>query len=376
MKVLLVLAEPPLPEGGAPGRCSLALIRGLLEHGVDVFAVAARQHYAGSGTPPDDLPVEVIPVAPEQPGWASRLRKIRRPRGHLGRGTFVERVRELAANADVIHLDETKTAWCDRVLSTPSLVHVHYLVRHDRAWGKPWERDFRFMLEEVFAEQAAVRRHRYLVASSPVVARELQARAPHSKVVLAPLSVDGRYYAPAPLDRPPTAGIIGTAAWAPTAAAMRRLVHRVWPEVHRRVPAARLIVAGRGTTALAGLPAAPGVEVRGEVPSSPRFLSELSLLLYPLERGSGMKVKVLEAIATGLPVVATPSGAEGIEADDGVVIESTDRSLALAAARLLTDDEERADRGAAARRAFERRYSPVPATAPLVELYARMAKGG
>lgn len=89
-----------------------------------------------------------------------------------------------------------------------------------------------------------------------------------------------------------------------------------------------------------------------------------------------MKVKVLEAIATGLPVVATPSGAEGIEADDGVVIESTDRSLALAAARLLTDDEERADRGAAARRAFERRYSPVPATAPLVELYARMAKGG
>jgi glycosyltransferase involved in cell wall biosynthesis len=375
MKVLLVLAEPPLPEGGAPGRCSLALIRGLLEQGVDVFALAARQHYAPGGTPPDDVPVEVISVAPEQPGWTARLRKIRRPRGHLGRGAFAERVRELAAYADVVHLDETKTSWCDRGVTNPSLVHIHYLIRRDRAWGKPWERHFRVMLEEVLAEQAAVRRHRFLVASSPVVARELRARAPHSEVVLAPLSVDGRYYAPAPLHGPPTVGIIGTAAWGPTAAAMRRLVRRVWPEVHRRVPAARLIVAGRGTTALAGLPAGPGVEVRGEVPSSPRFLSELSLLLYPLERGSGMKVKVLEAIATGLPVVATPSGAEGIEADDGIVIESSDQSLALAAARLLTDDEERARRGAAARRAFERLYLPVPASAPLVELYARIAEG-
>lgn len=341
---------------------------------MDVAAVAARQHYAVDGTPPDDLPVEVISVAPEQPGWGPRLRRGRRPLGELGRGPFAERVRELAASADVIHLDETKTAWCDRGLSNPSLVHVHYLIRRDRAWGKPWEREFRVMLEEIFAEQAAVRRHRFLVASSPVVARELQARAPHSTVVSAPLSVDARYYPRAPLDGPPTAGIIGTAAWPPTAAAMHRLVCRVWPEVRRLVPAARLIVAGRGTTALAGLRAVPGVEVRGEVPSSARFLSELSLLLHPLERGSGMKVKVLEAIATALPVVTTPAGAEGIEADDGIVIESTDRSLALAAARLLTDDEERANRGAAARGAFERRYSPVPASAPLVDLYARMAE--
>ena len=42
MKVLVVLSQPPLPEGGAPGRCAVALLRGLTAHGLDVKAIAAR----------------------------------------------------------------------------------------------------------------------------------------------------------------------------------------------------------------------------------------------------------------------------------------------------------------------------------------------
>jgi glycosyltransferase involved in cell wall biosynthesis len=102
------------------------------------------------------------------------------------------------------------------------------------------------------------------------------------------------------------------------------------------------------------------------------FLRGLSLLLYPLERGSGMKVKVLEAIASGLPVVTTPAGAEGIEAGEGVVVESEPERLAAAAATILRDESERRERGAAARAAFERAYTPGPATAPIADLYNRM----
>jgi glycosyltransferase involved in cell wall biosynthesis len=86
-----------------------------------------------------------------------------------------------------------------------------------------------------------------------------------------------------------------------------------------------------------------------------------------------MKVKVLEAVASGVPVVTTPAGAEGIAAGDGVVIAEGDEALAAAAARLLADADERRERGAAARRAFLERYAPEPATRPLVELYRRMA---
>jgi glycosyltransferase involved in cell wall biosynthesis len=167
--------------------------------------------------------------------------------------------------------------------------------------------------------------------------------------------------------------VIGTAAWPPTAGAITRLVERVWPLVRRRVPDARLLIAGRGMQALVTDPG-EGVEVVGEVPSSAAFLQRLSLLLYPLERGSGVKVKVLEAIASGIPVVTTAAGAEGIEAEGGVLVEEDDARLAEAAASILTDDAERRRRGDLARSAFELRYAPGPATEPLVALYRRMAR--
>jgi glycosyltransferase involved in cell wall biosynthesis len=374
MRAVLVLTQPPLPEGGAPGKCALALVRGLQANGVEVRAIAARQHFAAAGDPPAGLPVEVVDVPPEQPGWRAQLRRLRRPAGWLAAGELQERVREAAREADVLHLEETETAWLDQGIATPSLVHVHYLVRRDRDLGRPWQRQFRDVIEYRLAERSALRRHRFLVASSPLIAEALRREAPHAEVVRVPLSLDPGHYPPAPLDGPPTVGLIGTAAWEPTARSIRRLVESVWPRILSRVPDARLLVAGRGVEAL-GLEGRPGVELLGPVPSAVDFVRSLSVLVFPLERGSGMKVKVLEAIACGVPVVTTPLGAEGVEAD-GVVVETEDEALAAAAAGVLSDHRLRLDLGASCRETFLRRYAPEPATRPLVELYERMADGG
>jgi glycosyltransferase involved in cell wall biosynthesis len=373
MKVLVVLTQPPLSEGGAPGRCALGLLRGLAGHGVDVRALAARQHFAVPGEVPSEVPVEVIDVPREPPGWRARWRRLRRPRGELGRGAFGRRVREAAHEADVVHLEETETAWADEGVATPSLVHIHYLVRRDRRLGPPWRREGRDALELALAERAAIRRHLHLVASSPLVADDLRARAPHADVVVAPLSLDSTLYVPAALDGPPLAGLIGTGTWPPTRSALERLLASVWPRVKRLAPEARLVVGGRGLDFLDGRDLGPGVELAGEVPSSREFLSRLSVLLFPLERGSGMKVKVLESMATGVPVVTTPAGAEGIAANAGVLVARRDEELATAAARLLRDPAERQEVGAAGRATFEGLYTPGPATEPLLELYARMS---
>jgi glycosyltransferase involved in cell wall biosynthesis len=252
----------------------------------------------------------------------------------------------------------------------PSVVHIQSLIRRDRPLGWPWQSIFRSNLEFLITERA-LRRLPYLVANSPVVAEHLRQVAPRAEVVVAPVTVDPDLYPRAPLDGPPTAGIIGTGTWPPTARSMRRLVDRIWPHVRRSVPDARLLIAGRGLRP--GLSGAPGVEVLGPVRSASEFLRGLSLLLYPLDRGSGMKVKVLESIAAGVPVVTTREGAEGIRGDDGVVVEEDDERLAAAAVRILHDERERRERGAAARRAFDERYAPRPATEPLVELYRRIA---
>jgi glycosyltransferase involved in cell wall biosynthesis len=371
MRALVALTQPPLPEGGAPGKTAVGLLRGLREHGIDVRAIAARRGFAVAGEVPADLPVELVEVEPPGP-WEARLGRVRRPLGELAGGAFAARVREGAGEADVLHLEETETVWAGDGIALPSLIHVHFLARRDRDLGAPWRKQFREVLDASRAERAAAHRHRYLVASSPLVADALRAQAPQAEVVLAPLSLDPTLYDPAPLDGPPLAGLIGTARWTPTAQAMRTLVRDVWPRVAPEAREARLVVAGRGTPEL-GLPPSPGVELAGEVDSARDLFQRLSLLLFPLARGSGMKVKVLEAMASGVPVVTTAAGAEGIEPSDGVVVHERPEQLAAAAVELLTDEQARRERGAAARADFVRRYSPRPATEPLVELYRRMA---
>jgi glycosyltransferase involved in cell wall biosynthesis len=369
VRVVVALSQPPLPEGGAPGRCAVALLRGLRGHGLEVTAVAPRQVFDTPGSPPDDLGVEVVPIEPI--GSFSRFKRLYRPRPELWGGEFGERVREAARDADLLHVEETAAAWTTTELSLPSVVHLHYLALLDRSLGAPWRKQFREVFEFTLAERSATRRHSYLAANSQIVADALRRIAPLAYVAHAPLAVDPRYYERATLDGAPVAGMIGTAAWPPTADALRRLGATIWPLVQAKVPDARLRIAGRGTDQLAA-DAIPGADVLGEVTSADAFLRSLSVLLYPVGRGSGMKVKVLEAIACGIPVVTTPAGAEGIEAGDGVVVAETDEALVRSAVSILTDEVERKERGAAAHEAFMRRYTPKAATQPLLELYRRM----
>ena len=371
----MVLNEPPLPEGGAPGRCAVALIRGLRGHGVDVRAIAARRHFSSQGAPPADLEVDVVDVPPAPPSWRFHLDRLRRPLGELGGGEFLARVQEAAVWADVLHLDHAETSWCDTGVPTPALVHLHYRVLLDQPLGRPWEKRFRQNGEFALLERSAIRRHRHLVANSHRVAGSLRAAAPGADVVTVPLALDLRYYQRATLDGPPVAGIIGTASWSPTRQAVERLVCDVWPRIRSRVPDARLRLAGRAMAGVVASDPASGVEVLGEVASSSEFLRSLSVLVYPVVRGSGMKVKVMEAMATGVPVVTTPAGAEGIERSDGVVVAVDDVALADAAVAALDDAAVRRTRGAAARSSFERLYAPEPAVVPLLSLYARMTDG-
>jgi glycosyltransferase involved in cell wall biosynthesis len=335
--------------------------------------VAARREFTPPGEVPPDLAATVVDV--EQRGkWRSRPGRIARPKGELSHGEFGSRVRELADCVDVLHLETTETAWCDRGLDTPSTVHVHYLGSLDRDYGSPRRKQFWQVAEDSLAEWTTIRRHRDLIASSPVVADALSKRGRRLHVELAPLCLAPEHYLPAPLDGPPTAGLIGTASWPPTTAAVERLVSRVWPAVAREEPRAALEIAGRGTDRLvAGTP--PGVHVLGEIATAADFFARLSVLLYPLERGSGMKIKVLEALASGVPVVTTPSGAEGIVSNPGVVVAETDHDLARAALSILRDERERHERGRAARSTFLSLYAPEPATRTLVELYRSMLEG-
>jgi glycosyltransferase involved in cell wall biosynthesis len=173
-------------------------------------------------------------------------------------------------------------------------------------------------------------------------------------------------------------GLIGTARWPPTQEAVVRLLRSVWPLVRARRPDARLLLAGDGMEPahFGAVADAPGVEWRGRVESAADFLRELGVLLYPLSRGSGAKVKVLEALALGIPVVTTPDGAEGVGARGGLTVETDDERLASCVLALCEDPQARREAGAAARRTFTLHHSPPTAAAAVAEVYERMLGTG
>jgi len=372
MKVLAVFAQPPSPQGGAAGRCAWALLRGLEAHGLDVHALAAQRPHPDATEAPPDPAVELVDVDPYGPSWTERLRRLRMPRSELV-GLFADRVRTEAAHADVLHLDELESSWCAVPGGPPAVLHLHYLVEEDRGPGAPWQRPFWTYCEERLAERLAAKRQTELIANSARVADLLRKLAPRAHVTVVPLSLDPTQYRRAPLDGAPRAGLIGTLDWPPTKGAVDNLLRDVWPAVSRQVPEARLLVAGRGTDRLAS---SATVDVIGRVGSSADFLDQLSVLLYPVVRGSGMKVKVLEAMASGVPVVTTKTGAEGIAANDGVVVAEDSAALVQATAEILNDPKVRRERGNAALACFGDRYAPAMATQPLVALYEKLAAAG
>jgi glycosyltransferase involved in cell wall biosynthesis len=381
LRVLVVLPFPPLVEGGAASRCAIGMLRGLAGHGVELQVLAAHlRNDMRDGLPgelPDDLPIELTPVLHPR-SKQTRWLRVTKPSSVLERTTFPPLMQERARHVDVVHFVELSAATLIPLVDRPAVTQVHCLTRRDRDIRPPWTPDGRTAIELLRAERRIFKQSRWLLVNSREVADPLAKVAPHAHVAVAPLPLDPAVYAPrAPLDAP-VAGLIGTAKWPPTANAVERLLRSVWPRVLEQRPEARLLLAGFGMEreAFPHLPDLPGVEWRGTVPSATDFLRELGVLLYPLGRGSGAKIKVLEALALGVPVVTTPDGAEGIGSHDGLVVDTDDGALAEATVALLGDDAARQAAGAAAHDTFDRYHAPLPATVPLLELYERMAAAG
>jgi len=155
----------------------------------------------------------------------------------------------------------------------------------------------------------------------------------------------------------------GQMDYAPNIDAVRWFAAEVLPLVRARRPDARFAIVGRApTAAVRALAATPGVMVTGEVADVRGWLSAAQVAVAPLRIARGVQNKVLEAMATALPVVATGAAAEGIDHADTIAVADGAEAFAAAVANLL---DASGDRGARGRAQVMRRYGWDAALAPL-----------
>jgi len=160
--------------------------------------------------------------------------------------------------------------------------------------------------------------------------------------------------------RPPARLLFaGNLGYFPNVEAARWLARDILPRLRAIVPGAEVRLAGaRPVRAVRALAGRPGVSLAASVPAMAPELARATVAVVPLRAGSGLQNKVLEAMATGTPVVATSRAIAGLAVRDGehLVVADDAAGIATAAAELIREPARARALARAARALVEWRY--------------------
>lgn len=234
-------------------------------------------------------------------------------------------------------------------------------------------------------EAGALEKFDRVVACSERDADILKKEAPAASIVAIPWAVrrPERYW------QPREKGVrdlvfVGSMTWEPNRDAVLWFVNEIFPLLRKSRVKTRLLIAGSGMTGeVARLDNGSDIIVKGFVPDIAEFLLEADVFVAPLRLGSGVNVKVLEAMSYGLPVVTTPKGAEGIGTGGFgyFTVASTPKEFGYAVESLLRDPDSARAMGTKAREYISAHHDIDPVIAAFEEaLFSGMkeakARGG
>jgi glycosyltransferase involved in cell wall biosynthesis len=349
MRVLYVTNQLPFPSYSG-GQLREAQLLSRVAGAVDIELVILTGHYerdlahaelalpycsglrlfesvpAPSGGPPDDVPERV---------WSYRSQAFDEWLGRHACGT----------EADVVHVEGYFLAGhlpADRTV--PLMVveeNVEYLLDREREAtgrkrGARWQvsRELEHDIWSVATLLAAVSEQ-----DVDVIRHDI----PGAEVALTPNGFD---HLPATGPRVHTGtgcrvAFVGNYGWAPTADGAWDLVTSIWPRIYRAMPSARLALVGAdlpGDLAAAAR-AAGGIDIVGEVPSVLPTLTGADVFVCPVRTGSGVKVKMVEAMRAGCAIVCTNAAVRGLPdgAASAVVMADDEHEFADAVVGLLRD---------------------------------------
>jgi sugar transferase (PEP-CTERM/EpsH1 system associated) len=247
-------------------------------------------------------------------------------------------------------------------------------LRHPPAWPKAlyslaqWQKLRRY-------EARVCRDADAVLAVSEEDAGALRRLGRTAPVAVVPNGVDTTYYRTGPdaAREPATLLFTGTMDFRPNVDAIRWFVQDVLPLVAESRPDARLQVVGRSPApaVLALASENPGVVVTGAVEDVRPYFDRSTLFVVPMRMGGGVRLKVLEALAAGVPLVSTSMGAEGtgLVHEEELLLADTADQFARAVLRLLEDEPLRRHLSSAGRGAVSRRFDWTCVAPRLLSVY-------
>ena len=389
MRVLWVCHFLPFPATGhgALQRTHQLLVRTARRHEVGVIAFARAEtaaeretiERARSELAPDLAFLDVVPlVSGALQRWriAAAMRALVSPASfwelwfdrRAARSAVTERQRSF--RPDVVHLDTVLLAPYLKQLTTEPTIVTHHNIESDlladRASVMPRATRW-YMARE--AAKVAVRERAVAprVSANVVVSADdgtrLRELAPTARTVVVPNGVDTDFFRMDPgMDaRERSLVFAGGMDWYPNRIAMEWLANEVWPVLVRDRPDRTLTVIGKAPPpALVALGESDSrVRVTGFVPDVRPYVLQSAIYLCPIHVGGGTRLKVLDALAMGRPLVSTGVGVSGLGLRDGIeyLRAETAEDFARCVRRLEDDSELRASLASAGRMVVTSRFA-------------------
>lgn len=378
------MIEPPLPFGNATARWYYVLLKELVARGHRVTAYAACSKSEEIAQTRELFPAPTYDLRlypfPTRSGLVSKLETLRQPYSSMfSRELKADLERELAAGFDILHLEQLSCVWLAREYANRGIVNVHYLAIIDLAEltiSSFLGRFHRWLLMRT--ERKLIREFKHFLTNSPRLVPLMLRINPSATIDTVPLGIDIERYPFIPDNQrtnEPILSVIGSMNWHPSRSAAVRLLMQLWPEIKRRVPEARVQIVGwNARSSLAEYVEMPDVTIEENVPDMRPYFERIGVMLYAPARGSGMKIKILEAFAYGIPVVTTSEGVEGIPAIDGIhaSVAEDDDGLIERAVNLLNDVSQQNRQRAAGRQLLEQHCGPKPTVDAIEAVYRTM----
>jgi glycosyltransferase involved in cell wall biosynthesis len=224
-------------------------------------------------------------------------------------------------------------------------------------------------------EEAALKDFSAHTVVSKLERDKLIKRAPLARIQVIANGVDTAAFArggPLAVDSPRrTLLFVGSMDYHANSEAVLWFCREIWPEMAAEFPQLDFKIVGRNPPAVVQNLAGPRIIVTGTVDDVRPYYHEAFSVLVPLRVGGGTRLKILEAMAAGVPVISTRLGAEGIAAEEGkqILLADTPADMAAAIRTLLTEPDVASDLRSSARTLVETQYDWQVLGRKLAELY-------
>lgn len=376
MNILILSHKPPYPivDGSchAMDRFLRDLLKSMPKSNIDYISVATQKHVFNTEKIPEDLAevvnFDAVTISTKIDPFNALIQLIKNKSYHISRfknekiiekiksvihqkkidfiffesifcGIYAKEIKELSSATQVLRAHNVEhLIWRKLALNSKNPLKKWYL-NHLSKTLQDFEEEFVAKMDQVFSiapsDQLFFKTTNNQSNYIPVSMEVSSVRKPKAKKI----------------------SFLGAYNWMPNKEAILWFTNEVWPEIAKLNPTTEFHIAGSYSEEIAELKNIEGIELHGFVNSSQEFMKEHGIFIAPILSGSGVKMKVLEAMSHGVPCVLSTHAAEGLNLPEIIPICKNKEAFIEKVSLLLQNEQLCHEIGIAGREHILEKYN-------------------